>query len=147
MLQKWEISDSGGTVLLKGEQVDRMEFEEVNKRAIEKGYEPAKGGPVLLGITKASLQTRSFISAASFQETTRVLTEASTQGKRDKLIGLKENVIVGRLIPAGTGGAAREIRTIASKRDTKIIEQKKLEEQAMSIPVSEDLVEDALKPD
>ena len=142
MLQKWEISDSGGTVLLKGEQVDRMEFEEANKRALEKGYEPAKGGPILLGITKASLQTRSFISAASFQETTRVLTEASTQGKKDKLIGLKENVIVGRLIPAGTGGAAREIRTIAAYRDTKIVEQKKLEEQEMNPAVTEDLVDE-----
>ena len=71
---------------------------------------------MLLGITKASLQTRSFISAASFQETTRVLTEASTQGKKDKLIGLKENVIVGRLIPAGTGGAARDIKNCISKR-------------------------------
>ncbi len=131
MLQKWEISDSGQTILLKGEQVDRMEFEEINKKAIEKGYEPAKGAPVLLGITKASLQTRSFISAASFQETTRVLTEASTQGKRDKLIGLKENVIVGRLIPAGTGGAARDIKKIATQRDAAILEQKKKEESTL----------------
>jgi DNA-directed RNA polymerase subunit beta' len=131
MLQKWEISDSGQTILLKGEQVDRMEFEEINKKAIEKGYEPAKGAPVLLGITKASLQTRSFISAASFQETTRVLTEASTQGKRDKLIGLKENVIVGRLIPAGTGGAARDIKKLAIQRDAAILEQKKKEESAL----------------
>ena len=131
MLQKWEISDSGQTILLKGEQVDRMEFEEINKKAIEKGYEPAKGAPVLLGITKASLQTRSFISAASFQETTRVLTEASTQGKRDKLIGLKENVIVGRLIPAGTGGAARDIKKLATQRDAAILEQKKKEESAL----------------
>ncbi len=131
MLQKWEISDSGQTILLKGEQVDRMEFEEVNKKAIEKGYEPAKGAPVLLGITKASLQTRSFISAASFQETTRVLTEASTQGKRDKLVGLKENVIVGRLIPAGTGGAARDIKKLATQRDAAILEQKKKEESTL----------------
>ncbi len=131
MLQKWEISDSGQTILLKGEQVDRMEFEEINKKAIEKGYEPAKGAPVLLGITKASLQTRSFISAASFQETTRVLTEASTQGKRDKLIGLKENVIVGRLIPAGTGGAARDIKKLATQRDAAILEQKKKEESKL----------------
>ena len=131
MLQKWEVTDSGQTVLLKGEQVDRIEFEEINKKALEKGYEPAKGGPVLLGITKASLQTRSFISAASFQETTRVLTEASTQGKRDKLIGLKENVIVGRLIPAGTGGAARDIKKIATQRDAVILEQKKKDESAL----------------
>ena len=138
MLQKWEISDSGGTVLLKGEQVDRVEFEDINRKALEKGYEPAKGGPVLLGITKASLQTRSFISAASFQETTRVLTEASTQGKRDKLIGLKENVIVGRLIPAGTGGAARDIRKIASDRDAKIVEQKRLEEEKLKESAGEE---------
>ena len=140
MLQKWEVSDSGQTILLKGEQVDRVEFEEINKKALEKGYEPAKGGPVLLGITKASLQTRSFISAASFQETTRVLTEASTQGKRDKLIGLKENVIVGRLIPAGTGGAARDIKKIATQRDAAILEQKKKDESAL---VSDESGQDA----
>ena len=140
MLQKWEVSDSGQTILLKGEQVDRLEFEEINKKALEKGYEPAKGGPVLLGITKASLQTRSFISAASFQETTRVLTEASTQGKRDKLIGLKENVIVGRLIPAGTGGAARDIKKIASQRDAVILEQKKKDE---SVLVSDESVQES----
>ncbi len=124
MLQKWEITDSGGTILLKGEQVDKSEFLEANEKALEQGLQPAKGGPVLLGITKASLQTRSFISAASFQETTRVLTEASTQGKKDKLIGLKENVIVGRLIPAGTGGSAREIRKVAAMRDLQILNER-----------------------
>ena len=124
MLQKWEITDSGGTILLKGEQVDKAEFLEANEKALEQGLQPAKGGPVLLGITKASLQTRSFISAASFQETTRVLTEASTQGKKDKLIGLKENVIVGRLIPAGTGGSARDIRKVAAMRDLQIINER-----------------------
>ena len=124
MLQKWEITDSGGTILLKGEQVDKAEFLEENEKALQEGLEPAKGGPVLLGITKASLQTRSFISAASFQETTRVLTEASTQGKKDKLIGLKENVIVGRLIPAGTGGSAREIRKVAAMRDLQILNER-----------------------
>ncbi len=124
MLQKWEITDSGGTILLKGEQVDKSEFLEANEKAIEQGLQPAKGGPVLLGITKASLQTRSFISAASFQETTRVLTEASTQGKKDKLIGLKENVIVGRLIPAGTGGSARDIRKVAAMRDLQILNER-----------------------
>ena len=121
MLQKWEITDSGGTTLLKGEQVDKSEFDEENTKALENGRVAAKGGPVLLGITKASLQTRSFISAASFQETTRVLTEAATQGKRDKLIGLKENVIVGRLIPAGTGGAARDTKKLAAARDAEIL--------------------------
>ena len=125
MLQKWEISDGGGTVLLKGEQVDKAEFDEENAKAIELGLQPAKGSPILLGITKASLQTRSFVSAASFQETTRVLTDAATKGKTDKLIGLKENVIVGRLIPAGTGGTQREIRRVAAARDLEILEAKK----------------------
>jgi DNA-directed RNA polymerase subunit beta' len=124
MLQKVEIHDGGETTLLKGEQVDKSELEEVNARAEAEGRKPASGAPVLLGITKASLQTRSFISAASFQETTRVLTEAATQGKRDKLVGLKENVIVGRLIPAGTGGATTRIRLEAQKRDKAIIAER-----------------------
>ncbi|MEN8657212.1 MAG: DNA-directed RNA polymerase subunit beta', partial [Marivita sp.] len=93
MLQKWEIQDSGDTTLLKGEHVDKAEFDLANEKAEKKGGRAAQGEPILLGITKASLQTRSFISAASFQETTRVLTEASVQGKKDKLVGLKENVI------------------------------------------------------
>ncbi|MEM9431519.1 MAG: DNA-directed RNA polymerase subunit beta', partial [Pseudomonadota bacterium] len=130
MLQKYEITDSGGTILLKGEQVDKVEFDEANEKAIAEGREPAQGAPVLLGITKASLQTRSFISAASFQETTRVLTEAATQGKRDRLIGLKENVIVGRLIPAGTGRATQEIKRIATRRDADIIAQRQDEATA-----------------
>ncbi len=132
MLQKWEIQDSGDTTLLKGEHVDKAEFDAANEKAIAKGGRPAKGAPILLGITKASLQTRSFISAASFQETTRVLTEASVQGKRDKLVGLKENVIVGRLIPAGTGRATQEIVRIAAERDRKVIEQARAEAEAMA---------------
>jgi DNA-directed RNA polymerase subunit beta' len=127
MLQKWEIQDSGDTVLLKGENVDKAEFDEANAKALARGDRPATGEPILLGITKASLQTRSFISAASFQETTRVLTEASVQGKRDKLIGLKENVIVGRLIPAGTGGATQQMRKVASDRDNVVIEARREE--------------------
>jgi len=103
MLQKVEISEVGDSDFLSGEQVDRVEMDDVNERLIAEGKKPAAGEPVLLGITKASLQTRSFISAASFQETTRVLTEAAVNGKSDDLAGLKENVIVGRLIPAGTG--------------------------------------------
>jgi DNA-directed RNA polymerase subunit beta' len=136
MLQKWEISDSGGTTLLKGEQVDKIELDEENEKAMREGREPAKGAPILLGITKASLQTRSFISAASFQETTRVLTEAATQGKRDRLVGLKENVIVGRLIPAGTGGATQAIRRIATERDAKIIADRR-EQAAAALAVDE----------
>ena len=124
MLQKVEISNGGETTLLKGEQIDRQELDEINARAVSEGRAPAEGAPVLLGITKASLQTRSFISAASFQETTRVLTEASVQGKRDRLIGLKENVIVGRLIPAGTGGATTRIKLEAQSRDKKVIAER-----------------------
>ena len=130
MLQKWEISDSGDTTLLKGEAVDKVEFDEANAKAESKGGRAAKGQPILLGITKASLQTRSFISAASFQETTRVLTEASVQGKRDKLVGLKENIIVGRLTPAGTGGATQRVRRIAAERDNVVIEEARAEAEA-----------------
>jgi len=117
MLQKVEIVTSGDTTLLNGEQVDRTEFDEVNEKAIAQGLKPATAIPVLQGITKASLQTRSFISAASFQETTRVLTDASVNGKVDNLIGLKENVIVGRLIPAGTGAMMNRLKEIAAQRD------------------------------
>ena len=120
MLQKVEITDSGETIMLVGEQVDRDEFEDSNQRAVEEGKEPAKGNPVLQGITKASLQTKSFISAASFQETTRVLTEAAVSGKVDNLEGLKENVIVGRLIPAGTGSFMNRMRQVATERDQEL---------------------------
>ena len=130
MLQKWEIDESGDTTLLKGEHLDKAEFDAVNDKIMAKGGRPATGAPILLGITKASLQTRSFISAASFQETTRVLTEASVQGKRDKLVGLKENVIVGRLIPAGTGGATARVRRIAAERDNVVIEARREEAEA-----------------
>jgi len=116
MLQKVEITDAGDTQFLAGEQVDRVEMDEANEK-LEKNAMPAQGKPILLGITKASLQTRSFISAASFQETTRVLTEASVQGKIDSLDGLKENVIVGRLIPAGTGAGLNRLRVTATSRD------------------------------
>ena len=117
MLQKVEITDGGETTYLVGELVDRMEYEAVNRKAKEDGDRQAQSVPVLQGITKASLQTQSFISAASFQETTRVLTEAAVSGKTDCLVGLKENVIVGRLIPAGTGSIMNKIREVASERD------------------------------
>ncbi|MCP4341107.1 MAG: DNA-directed RNA polymerase subunit beta' [Desulfobulbaceae bacterium] len=120
MLQKVEISDPGDTTLLTGEHVDKFELREINEKAMEEGGRPAKAEPVLLGITKASLQTKSFISAASFQETTRVLTEAASAGKVDKLTGLKENVIVGRLIPAGTGAMMARLQKIAVLRDKEI---------------------------
>ena len=117
MLQKVEIYDSGETTLLEGEQIDRKEFEEVNRKAVAEGFKPATATPILQGITKASLQTRSFISAASFIETTKVLTEAAVAGKVDMLSGLKENVIVGKLIPAGTGFYSRDISKKAQEAD------------------------------
>ncbi|MGO9235251.1 MAG: DNA-directed RNA polymerase subunit beta' [Methylocella sp.] len=124
MLQKVDIVDPGDTEFLPGEQVDQVELDEANAEAIAARKKPASGTPVLLGITKASLQTRSFISAASFQETTRVLTEAAVNGKTDTLEGLKENVIVGRLIPAGTGAAMAKLRRVANMRDEMILAQK-----------------------
>ncbi len=127
MLQKVEINDSGETDLIQGEQIDRIEMDEINARAVEEGKKPATGTPVLLGITKARLQTKSFISAASFQETTRVLTEAAVNGKVDTLDGLKENVIVGRLIPAGTGAMMNALREVAGKRDALILEERERE--------------------
>jgi DNA-directed RNA polymerase subunit beta' len=117
MLQKIEVTEVGDTTLLIGDQVDREDFEEENEKTIRENLRPAKGVSVLQGITKASLQTKSFISAASFQETTRVLTEAAVSGKVDDLAGLKENVIVGRLIPAGTGSVVNRLRAIAGERD------------------------------
>ncbi len=120
MLQKVEIDDPGETTFLTGETIDRLEYEAVNAKTIAEGFKPATARPVLQGITKASLQTSSFISAASFQETTRVLTEAAVSGRVDKLIGLKENVIVGRLIPAGTGALMNRFKEIAAERDKEL---------------------------
>jgi DNA-directed RNA polymerase subunit beta' len=120
MLQKVEIEDGGETTFLVGETIDREEFEQVNEKAEKQGLMVAKAKPVLQGITKASLQTQSFISAASFQETTRVLTEAAVSGKVDNLEGLKENVIVGRLVPAGTGSVMNRFKRIAASRDKQL---------------------------
>ena len=120
MLQKVEVMDGGDTEFLKGEAVEALDLEDENARVKELGLKTATAQPMLLGITKASLQTRSFVSAASFQETTRVLTEAASYGKIDTLEGLKENVIVGRLIPAGTGGQLRRYQKIAAERDAKL---------------------------
>ena len=135
MLQKVEITEAGDTTLLPGEQVDRSEMDETNEK-LAPGQAPAQGKPILLGITKASLQTRSFISAASFQETTRVLTEAAVQGKQDTLIGLKENVIVGRLIPAGTGAGMNRLRVAASSRDAALRVQQRALQNALVAPNS-----------
>src|SRR5438046_6744403 len=108
MLRKVRIDTPGDTDLLPGELVDRFSYEEINARVLAEGGEPATAQTVLLGVTKASLNTESFLSAASFQETTRVLTEAAIQGAIDRLVGLKENVIIGKLIPAGSGVAKRK---------------------------------------
>lgn len=134
MLQKVEITDAGETTFLVGEQVDRQEFDEENEKTVGEGLKPAAGHPVLQGITKASLQTRSFISAASFQETTRVLTEAAVSGKTDNLEGLKENVIVGRLIPAGTGSVVNRLKQIAAERDRALAEGEGGEGEAPALP-------------
>ncbi len=139
MLQKLEILEPGDTGLLKGDHLDKADVDEENAKTEARGGRPAITQPVLLGITKASLQTRSFISAASFQETTRVLTEASVQGKIDTLEGLKENVIVGRLIPAGTGSYLRNLQRIAAKRDEALTASR---EQAME-PLPESIAAEA----
>ena len=138
MLQKVEVTDQGDTDMISGEQVDKIEFDALNEKAKEEGKKAATGTPVLLGITKASLQTRSFFSAASFQETTRVLTEAAVNGKVDPLEGLKENVIVGRLIPAGTGASMAKIREVAMKRDKLILDEREKQAAVVSpAPVAE----------
>src|ERR1700738_4947305 len=144
MLQKVEITDQGETDMISGEQVDKIEFDLLNAKAREEGKKVATGTPVLLGITKASLQTRSFFSAASFQETTRVLTEAAVNGKVDPLEGLKENVIVGRLIPAGTGASMAKIREVAVKRDKLILDER--EKQAAIVPAAPEVEPLALPP-
>jgi DNA-directed RNA polymerase subunit beta' len=120
MLKKIRIEDPGDTEFLATQQVDKWRFQKENTRIIKKGGKPAVATPLLLGITKASLTTESFISAASFQETTRVLTEAAASGKHDELFGLKENVIVGHLIPAGTGfHVHRDIEVVKMAEDNK----------------------------
>ena len=123
MLQKVLIKDPGDSNLIAGEQIQRRDVLKLNKILIEQNKKEVIFDPVLLGITKASLQTSSFISAASFQETTKVLTDAATLGKVDTLNGLKENVIVGRLIPAGTGKMTTDYENIAFERDKEIIEK------------------------
>ena len=128
MLKKVEVKESGDSSLLPGEVIDRIKFEEMNEKLKSENKKPAVGERVLMGITKASLQTESFISAASFQETTRVLTDAAIKGKVDKLIGLKENVIVGRLVPAGTGSVKNLWNKKALEDDKKFLtEQEKAE--------------------
>jgi len=144
MLKKVEISDPGDSNLLHGEQIDKIELLELNEELEAAGKKLISANPILLGITKAALQTRSFISAASFQETTRVLTEASMNGKSDLLQGLKENVIVGRLIPAGTGSAISKLRQVSVHRDNLILQEKQKADQLLSQTSDEALVSDLI---
>ena len=127
MLKKVEIKDPQDSKYLTGEIIDKNELEEENENLIKNKKNPAIIERVLLGITKASLQTNSFISAASFQETTRVLTDAAIKGKVDKLKGLKENVIVGRLVPAGTGSIKNKWNILAKEKDKKYLSEKETE--------------------
>jgi DNA-directed RNA polymerase subunit beta' len=143
MLQKVEISEPGDTTYLIGELIDRTEFDEVNARTAAEDGKPAEATPVLQGITKASLQTQSWISAASFQETTRVLTDASTAGKIDTLNGLKENVIVGRLIPAGTGSVMNRVRRIAAERDRQLSAERAAKHAQPALPSPDTLEPEA----
>ena len=146
MLQKTEILEVGDTTYLVGEHVERDEFENERQKYLADGKRPPVGRPILQGITKASLQTRSFISAASFQETTRVLTEAATQGKSDTLNGLKENVIVGRLIPAGTGAYVNSLKKMAGNRDkVALAAQQQAQADALAASPAEDLPEEPAK--
>ena len=137
MLRKVEITDSGETKLLRGDQVERSRLLDANELAAVEKKLPAKYEPILLGITKASLATESFISAASFQETTRVLTEAAVRGMRDDLLGLKENVIVGRLIPAGTG--------LAHHKERRRLRQEAVMAEALAVEAAKEEAEEALK--
>jgi DNA-directed RNA polymerase subunit beta' len=124
MLSNVKVTEPGGTSLLKGEIVHKAAFKAENQEAAASGHEPAQGEPVLLGISKASLASESFISAASFQETTRVLTDAATTNKVDYLKGLKENVIIGHLVPAGSGFATRKLaeeEELKNKKEEKVI--------------------------
>ena len=129
MLRKLEIKDPGDSSLLAGEIMDKIDAKHLNEKLKSEGKREIDFDPVMLGITKASLQTKSFISAASFQETTRVLTDASIKGKADDLMGLKENVIVGRLIPAGSGKSRQKYNKIAKDKDSEL--QKKKDAEAI----------------
>ena len=143
MLKKREIIDPCATTFVAGEYVDEDELAAENKKTIEMGGKPAVARPYLLGITKASLQNKSFISAASFQETTKVLIEAAIAGKVDNLEGLKENVIVGRLIPAGTGAYVNRLRAIAKSQDMELEAEQLKEMEANDVKADAPLLSNA----
>jgi len=136
MLKKVEVKKSGESSYLIGEIIDKMEFDDTNKQLVKEGKKPAIAERILLGITKASLQTNSFISAASFQETTRVLTDAAIRGKVDKLKGLKENVIVGRLIPAGTGHTKIKWQKEAAEKDAALAKEISEKSEEKQLPAT-----------
>lgn len=136
MLRKIRIIDAGSTDLLPGSHIDIHEYEEANRKALMEGGLPATARPILLGITKASLETDSFLSAASFQETTRVLTDAAIKGKRDELLGLKENVIIGKLVPAGTGMSRYRQLRLDHELQTEEAIQTEQTDQALEVTVT-----------
>ena len=140
MLKKVRVEEAGDTEFLPGTNVDRLEFEDVNAALIAEGKEPATGEQIMLGITKASLATNSFLSAASFQETTKVLTEAAIKGKVDPLVGLKENVIIGKHIPAGTG--MRKYRDIKLDTEMSMDDEIMLDEDVDDMEEMIDFVEE-----
>ena len=129
MMRWMEVDEVGDTPFIVGERVDKFHFQNENEKCVAEGGTPAKGHPLLVGITKASLSTDSFISAASFQETTRVLTEAAIEGKVDYLRGLKENVIMGKLIPAGTGMVLYRDADLAADESIEPVVEEKVEEE------------------
>ena len=136
MLKKVEIKASGDSKYISGEIIDKIEIDDENENLKKKNKKQVVSERILLGITKASLQTNSFISAASFQETTRVLTEAAIKGKVDKLQGLKENVIVGRLIPAGTGSTKIKWQDTANERDESLAKQSADNQEEKQLPAT-----------
>ena len=140
MLKKIRVEENGDSEFLPGTMVDILDFEETNEKLVAEGKEPAVGEPVMLGITKASLATDSFLSAASFQETTKVLTEAAIKGKVDPLIGLKENVIIGKLIPVGTG--MRQYRDVKIKSAAEIEAENAAAAEEVMEEVTEEVVEE-----
>ena len=144
MLRKVRIEEPGDTELLPGSLVDVFEFHEENEKVTAKGLEPATCVQELLGITKASLETDSFLSAASFQETTRVLTDAAIKGKRDNLLGLKENVIIGKLVPAGTG-AAKYKNVVIEHEDTKSAAYQEFKDTTISQQEIEDEIDEMME--
>ena len=144
MLKKIRVEDNGDTEFLPGTLVDFLEYEDVNEQMEKEGKQPAEGKQVMLGITKASLATNSFLSAASFQETTKVLTEAAIKGKVDPLIGLKENVIIGKLIPAGTGMKRyRDVRLNSTMPEPEV----NVEDMDEELPEDEEIKDDEIKDD